>query len=98
MIETRNGSGEVLKQQVWGTQYVDELVQVGVNAFGSSDCDRYFWVTQDANFNVLGLFDPEGDLVERYEYTPYGQRTVFSHGYMFADVNSDATARMFIER
>ena len=27
---------------------------------------------------VLGITDPNGVLVERYEYTPYGQRTVYS--------------------
>ena len=28
MAETRNGSGYVLKQHVWGLTYIDELVQV----------------------------------------------------------------------
>ena len=28
---------------------------------------------QDANYNVLGLMQEGGRLVERYEYTPYGQ-------------------------
>jgi len=32
---------------------------------------------QNANFNVIGLADANGTLVERYEYTPYGQRTVY---------------------
>jgi RHS repeat-associated protein len=32
---------------------------------------------QNANFNVIGLSDADGTLVERYEYTPYGQRTVY---------------------
>lgn len=31
LIETRDGLDEVLKQYVWGTQYVDELVQVATN-------------------------------------------------------------------
>jgi len=30
-----------------------------------------------------------GRLVERYEYTPYGQRTVYSHGWLRADFNQD---------
>jgi hypothetical protein len=34
MIETRNGSGDVLQQYVWGLTYIDELVQVGVNTEG----------------------------------------------------------------
>lgn len=31
MIETRDGSDDVLTQHVWGLGYVDELVQVAVN-------------------------------------------------------------------
>jgi RHS repeat-associated protein len=31
---------------------------------------------QDANYNVVGVVDDDGVLVERYEYTPYGRRTV----------------------
>jgi RHS repeat-associated protein len=31
----------------------------------------------DANYNVLGVADKTGLLVERYEYTPYGERNVF---------------------
>jgi hypothetical protein len=32
---------------------------------------------QDANWNVLGIVNSTGVLGERYEYTPYGQRTVY---------------------
>ncbi len=28
-------------------------------------------------------------LVERYEYTPYGQRQVFSHGWLLEDLDGD---------
>ena len=88
MIETRNGSDEVIKQHVWGTQYIDESIQIGINTNPGEDddggeagmqdnCDTFYWTAQDANYNVLGLFNSDGDLVERYEYTPYGQRTVF---------------------
>ena len=37
MIETRNGSDMVLKQQVWGLTYVDELVQTSINSDPSAD-------------------------------------------------------------
>jgi len=39
----------------------------------------WYYPVQDANFNVAGLVDSAGDLVERYEYTPYGERTVFKN-------------------
>ena len=79
-IETRNGSGTPVQQYVWGTRYVDELVQVASESDNSSDGvdgDTALWALQDANYNVLGLVDSSGVLVERYQYTPYGQRQVY---------------------
>ena len=77
MIETRNGSDDVLKQHIWGTRYVDELLQIGINDdptdAGEDDCETFYWALQDANYNVLGVTLSSGRLVERYEYTPYGR-------------------------
>jgi len=44
---------------------------------------------QDGNFNVLGAADAWGALAERYEYTPYGRRTVYSHDWLLTDYNDD---------
>ncbi len=90
LVELRNGSDQVLKQHVWGNLaggYVDELVQLAVNGdpiadpqFAPNDPDhdfRGYYPLHDANFNVLGLVDDQGDLVERYEYRPYGERQVY---------------------
>ena len=81
LIETQNGSDETLKQYVWGTQYIDELIQIGLNddptAGDEDDVETFYYALQDANFNVLGIVKHNGDLKERYEYTPYGQRTVY---------------------
>ena len=60
MIETRNGSSQVLQQFVWGGQYIDELIQVGWNqdpnnaSSGTTEnkCERFFWACQDANYNA----------------------------------------------
>ncbi len=100
MIETRNGqgSGQVLKQHVWGLTYVDELVQIAINqdpenadtgTYKENLCENFFYILQDAHYNVLGVVNPKGVLIERYEYTPYGQRTVFSHGWSPADFDDD---------
>ena len=92
ILETRNGSSQTTFQYVWGTQYVDELVMIDRNGdpTESNDCDpdeqsgestadeRYF-VHQDRNWNVVALTDyDEGNVVERYHYTPYGQFIVLS--------------------
>jgi len=78
---SRDGSNDVLTQHVWGTQYVDELVQVGHNDdpedAGEDDCETFYYACHNANFNVMGIVTAGGDLKERYEYTPYGQRSVF---------------------
>ena len=90
IVEIRNGSDQVIKHQVWGNlagQYVDNLVQIAVNGdpiddpeFDPTDPDhnsQFYYALQNANFNVLGLVDDTGQLVERYEYTPYGKRQVY---------------------
>ena len=81
VVEEQDGSGDTIKQYVWGTQYIDELVQTGLNDdptdANENDCETFYWGCQDANFNLLGIVDSNGDLKERYEYTPYGQRTVY---------------------
>lgn len=77
-------AARVLKQHVWGLSYIDELLQIGINQDPSDtaesnggSCERFFWAMQDANYNVLALVNATGMLTERYEYTPYGQRTVY---------------------
>ena len=104
MIETRNGSEQVLKQHVWGLSYIDELVQIAMNQdpdnadTQSNDeniCERFFWTAQDANFNVLGVVNAAGLLVERYEDTPYGQRTIYSHGWSPGDLDNNGALGVF---
>ena len=84
LLEMQNGSDKTLKQYVWGIRHVDELVQLGVNTDPSteSDCEDFYYATQNANFNVIGLADTSGELVERYEYTPYGRCTVYLSAFL----------------
>jgi len=89
MIEMRDGCDYVRKQYVWGLGYVDELVQLATNFGDNNLCDRFYYAVQDANYNVLGVTDAAGVLVERYEYTPYGQRTVYGHAIYAADFDGD---------
>lgn len=88
-IEVRDGSGNVIKQQVWGLMYIDELVQIAINddPIGDGDFDltvpatmaaaQFYYALHNANFNIMGLVDSAGNMKERYEYTPYGERQVF---------------------
>ena len=101
-IEHRNAQDQTLKQQVWGLDYVDELVQTSLNINPQSpteqNCDRPFYALHDTQYNVLGIVEPTlapdgaatgSRLVERYEYTPYGQRQVYGGGWSVFDVNGD---------
>jgi RHS repeat-associated protein len=79
IVEERNGSDLIIRQYVWGRDYVDELCQIGINTnpASQSTCNSFYYALHDPMYNVIGLVNSSGALVERYEYTPYGQRTVF---------------------
>ncbi len=58
------------REYVYGPDYVDEFVaEVAPGATG----DAVMYVTQDANANVVGLYDDQGALATQYTYTPYGR-------------------------
>jgi len=71
-IEERDGTtGEVLRQYVYGSHYLDELVAKR----DPSDGSLTFYL-QDSNYNVVAIVDDEGGVVERYCYEPYGKVTI----------------------
>jgi RHS repeat-associated protein len=82
IIETRDGSGNLVSQFVRGLRYIDEVVMVRVKDEGE------LYVHQDANWNVVGLTDLGGRLVERYVYRPYGEVIVHQLGG-YADYDGD---------
>lgn len=98
VVQIDNGQSQMLKQYVWGLQYIDELCQIALNidpanaadpTYPENIAERFYYALQDANFNNLGIVNHAGRLIERYEYTPYGQRTVYSHGDILADIDGD---------
>ena len=63
-------------QWVWGLRYIDDCVLRDRSVSGGTLNERLF-ALQDANWNVVALYDPSADdgagaPVERYAYTPYG--------------------------
>jgi RHS repeat-associated protein len=102
IVEVRDGDGRVLQQLLWGTQYVDELVQVALNQdpqdtdeSSGGACERWFWALHDVNYNVIGVMNQTGLLVERYEYTPYGERKVFSRHWLLGDLDGDGVSNTY---
>jgi len=81
MIETRDGSGNVLMQVIHGTRYIDEVVQLFLQ-----DAGRVY-VHQDANYNVTTLTDITGRVLERSFYSPYGQleAVISNHPFDYDD-------------
>jgi len=76
ILETRkNGSANPLEQFVWSPRYVHSPVcrWYDSDTDGQNVVQHYY--TNDANFNVTALIEPDGDVVERYTYDPYGKVT-----------------------
>ena len=67
------------------TRYIDEPVCRDRNTDGDPNCldsggsERYYY-HQDINFRVVALSDESGAVVERYEYTAYGEPRVYAGG------------------
>ncbi len=88
IIETRDGSSNVVAQFIHGTRYIDELVMARITDKGE------FYTHQDANWNVIALTDLGGSVLERYDYTGYGEMTVHqetSFGDRDGDQDVDGT-------
>ena len=72
-------SGDYTNRYVWSPVYVnalilrDSMVEVGPTL-------RLF-ALQDANWNVVALVNSSGAVVERYDYTPFGQVTIMNGSY-----------------
>ncbi len=82
-----SAAGQVLEEQVggvtqarnvWSPVYVNALVLRDQSSEGDGDLDQRLYVMQDANWNVTGLVDTTGAVVERYVYSPYGVATVLA--------------------
>ncbi len=80
-------------QHVWSPAYVDAMVlrdrDTDPNTTG---LEERVYVTHDANFNVTAILKHDGtgewDVVERYLFDPYGERTVLDADWTLAAGNS----------
>ena len=86
VLETRESDSAVAQpetiqpqsQYVWSERYIDAPVLRDKNTDQDSLCDdERVYFLGDANFNVTTLVDTNGDAVERCEYTPYANVTIF---------------------
>ncbi|MEX0887309.1 MAG: RHS repeat-associated core domain-containing protein [Phycisphaeraceae bacterium] len=80
-------SGYPIRHMLWagtfGGGYIDELIQVGLTNPADFEEESlksvhvFFWAVHNANYNVMAMIDDFGNLAERYEYTPYGERQIY---------------------
>jgi RHS repeat-associated protein len=68
-------------QYVWSPVYIDALVLRDRSTANNGTLDERLWVQQDANWNVTALINGSGSVVERYDYDPYGLRTVLDASF-----------------
>jgi RHS repeat-associated protein len=74
VLEERVGaSTSAQRQNVWGLQYVDDLVLRDRDTDANGSLDEQLYALQDANWNVVALVNTSGSAVERYTYTAYGK-------------------------
>jgi len=79
-IEERNAAtpSTVLRQYVYGSQYIDEVVCKIEDPGGTPG--KLFYL-HDCNYNVVALTNTSGAVQERYNYEPYGGLTIADASY-----------------
>jgi hypothetical protein len=86
------GAGDTEQQFVWSPVYVDAMVLRDRDSDANGSLDERLYAVHDANFNVTAVVGDDGsggwEVVERYLYDPYGERTVLDADWS-ADANHD---------
>lgn len=72
--EYRNGDLE--QSRIYGDD-LDEIVQLQVDVNGDGTAEQVYSPLYDETGNLVVMTGDGGKPVERYEYTPYGQRKIF---------------------
>jgi RHS repeat-associated protein len=84
--------GATTMQYVWSPVYVNAMIVRDRATTTPGTLNERLWVMQDANWNVVGLADGSGNVVERYAYSPFGVQTVYDASY---NVRSGGSAYAF---
>jgi len=79
-IEERNAASPstVLRQYVYGSQYIDEVV-CKIEDPGGTPAKLFY--LHDCNYNVVALTNTSAAVQERYNYEPYGGLTIAEADY-----------------
>ena len=78
LLETRKGGDtDPYKQYVWDVRYIDAPVCRFYDPNVNNNVQTHYYMT-DANMNVTAIAEDDGDIVERYDYDPYGKVIVLN--------------------
>jgi RHS repeat-associated protein len=81
-LEERSGGvSTATDQYVWSPVYVDALIDRDRSTANNGVLDERLYAQQDADWNVTGLINTSGSVVERYVYDPYGAVTYLQPGW-----------------
>ena len=90
-VEERIGaSSSPHKQYVWHPYYIDALAV----SYDSSSNKHYY--THDANMNVTAALNSSGVVVERYQYSPYGEMTILEADFDVAGSQVSSIGNEFL--
>jgi len=93
--ERLDSSTDPAIQNVWGLRYIDDLILRDRTV--SDPLDERLYACQDALFSVTTLVEPDGDVAQRFAYTPYGVSQTLSPSFA-PDTDSYAWTTRFTGR
>jgi len=80
VLEEKVGANTT-NRHVWSPVYVNAMVLRDRDTNSDGMLDERLWVMHDASWNVVGLVDGSGAVIEQYTYDPFGVRTVYDASY-----------------
>jgi RHS repeat-associated protein len=93
--ERKDGDADPLNQYVWHPYYVDALAIRYYDANTDNAGILEYYHAQDANFNVTAVLEDDGDVLERYAYTPYGEVTILNADFTLDNDGTDVAGTHF---
>lgn len=72
VLEERVG-GTAKFSYAWSPVYVDAMIARDRDTDANGSLDERLYAVQDANFNMTALMDVSGNVVERFQYDPFGK-------------------------
>ncbi len=77
IVQELNEAGVLVAAWDYGV-YIDELLAMHRDTDNNGTLDVTYYYLQDDLYNVVGLADASGNVVERYAYSDYGAPTIYN--------------------